>query len=322
MNLDKLTELLEGQIPGLSAALLELPHLICILLDRDLRVLASNGTPEDPLRPVPAPGRWLSDKYSTDHVQPIVSELAASPQTVSLPGRDGAARLIGHFLLTSGGILFLGEVDDPASKDVLDDISRLNDKLVRINRCYRDSRDELARANQRITKLSITDPLTGLKNRRALAPILNREAARIKRHGLDCSLIMMDIDHFKAVNDDLGHPAGDQLLAAVGQLIRKQMRAEDVACRWGGEEFLIMLPHAAVTQAKACARRIQGALQSLAVPGLNRKITASFGIAQLLGEDDVDGAIRRADQALYAAKHAGRNRVWVFMPQGMGENGG
>ncbi|MBN1197622.1 MAG: GGDEF domain-containing protein [Candidatus Aminicenantes bacterium] len=316
MSLDDLIAVLEGPVPGLSTALLDMPHLVCILLDRDLCVLASNGNPDDPVRPVPARGRWLSDKYSTAHVHPILAELTGSSQAIALPGRDGAHRLVGHFFVTDKRILFLGEIDDPAGQSVLTDVSRLNDELVQLNRSYRRSRDELARANHRILELSITDPLTGLKNRRALTPIMQREAALVSRHGLDCSIIMMDLDHFKAINDDFGHQVGDNVLAAVGELIRKQMRVEDTSCRWGGEEFLMLLPHSAVIQAKACARRIQAALQDLDIREVDREITASFGISQLLGEDDIQAAVHRADQALYAAKHAGRNRIWVHLPDG------
>jgi len=178
VNLDDLVAVLDDPIPGLPAALLGMPHLVCILLDRDLCVLASNGDPRDSVRPVPARGRWLSDKYSTDHVHPILSELADSSRAISLPGRDGAHRLVGYFFVTARGILFLGELDDPARPSVLTDISRLNDNLLQLNRSYRKSRDELARANRRIIELSVTDPLTGLKNRRALVPIMRREKPR------------------------------------------------------------------------------------------------------------------------------------------------
>jgi len=320
MHIDKLTAALEAPLPGLSAALLDMPHLICILLDKNLCVLASNGGPEDPVRPVPPPGRWLSDFYSTDHVHAIISDLTASSHTVTLPGRDGAHGLMGHFFATPRGILCLGEIDDPGGRTVLDDASKLNDELIRLNRLLRNNRDELARANHRITELSITDPLTGLRNRRAMPPILQREAARVKRHGIDCSIIMMDLDFFKSVNDELGHPVGDKVLAAVGNMIREQMRTEDVPSRWGGEEFLIVLPHSAVIQARVCARRIQAALGGIDIEGLDRKISASFGISQLHGEDDIGPAIQRADKALYAAKQAGRNRIWVHMPQGEEED--
>ncbi|HDP94296.1 MAG TPA: GGDEF domain-containing protein [Candidatus Aminicenantes bacterium] len=129
-------------------------------------------------------------------------------------------------------------------------------------------------------------------------------------------MIMMDMGHFKAIDDDFGHPMGDRVLAAVGALIRIQMRVEDTSCRWGGEKFLMLLPHSAVIQAKACARRIQAALGEMNIRDLDRKVTASFGISQLLGEDDIQSAVQRSDQALYAAKHAGRNRIWVYPPNG------
>ncbi|MDY0296141.1 MAG: GGDEF domain-containing protein [Acidobacteriota bacterium] len=314
MKLDELVAVLDAPIPGVSRALLDLPHLVCVLLDRNLCVLAANGSPDDPARPVPARGRWLSDMYSTSHIHPVLAQLAESPQAVTLPGRDGAHGLVGHFFSTPQGILFLGELDDPVKQSVLADISRLNDELIRLNRRYRQSRDELALANRRVTELSLTDPLTGLKNRRAIEPLLRREAALVSRHGMDCSLIMMDLDHFKRINDDFGHQTGDDVLTAVGKMIREQMRVEDTCCRWGGEEFMMLLPHAAVTQAKACARRIQAALSDLHIRAMNRALTASFGISQLLGEEDIEAAVRRSDQALYAAKHAGRNRVWIHMP--------
>ena len=314
-NLDRLASILENAIPGLPSVIVDLPHLVCILLDRDLCVLATNGGPDDPVRPVPPSGRWLSDLYQTKHIHPILSDLAGKPLTVSLPGRDGTPRLVGHFFAVSDELLFIGESDNPLSNPVIADISRLNDELMEMNQQYKESRDALTLANRQITQLSITDTLTKLKNRRALIPRLKEETARVTRYGIACSVILMDLDHFKAINDRFGHHVGDKVLTAVGQLIRNEMRVEDTPCRWGGEEFLILLPHTAVTQAKACARRIQKSMRTLRIDEIDSQITASFGISQLSAEENGDAAIHRADQALYAAKHAGRDRIWIHLPE-------
>lgn len=165
---------------------------------------------------------------------------------------------------------------------------------------------------------SIRDPLTGLYNRRYLEESLTREIARCARREFPLSVMMLDVDHFKQFNDTHGHAGGDALLAAVGQLLSSRLRGEDIACRYGGEEFTVILPEAGPEQAMHHADELRLALSQLSVPFAGKTlppITASIGLASYPG-DGVAGPslLRTADAALYRAKREGRNRVLHFDP--------
>ncbi len=157
------------------------------------------------------------------------------------------------------------------------------------------------------------DPLTGLYNRRHLEISLQRELARAQRLGYPVSAVMLDVDHFKDFNDTNGHEAGDAVLREVAQVLRRHTRAEDIACRWGGEEFLLVLPGCAVDDAYAKAEAIREAIAQLRVfcrGNALPQVTASLGIACHPGDGErLEDLINDADAALYHAKTGGRDRV-------------
>jgi len=160
-------------------------------------------------------------------------------------------------------------------------------------------------------QLSVTDALTGLLNRRYIEERLLEEIKRSNRHGFPMSFMMVDVDHFKSYNDEFGHPEGDKALKLVARVIRETLRGADVAARFGGEEFAILLPQTTGPEAVAIAERIRINLENADL-GL-RKVTASIGIASCSAElCSSDTLIEAADKALYAAKHEGRNRVLAF----------
>lgn len=166
---------------------------------------------------------------------------------------------------------------------------------------------------ERLRIQSIRDPLTGLFNRRYLEESLARELASCERRQLPLSLMMLDLDHFKAFNDLHGHAGGDALLAAFGQLLKAHARAEDIACRYGGEEFTLILPETGAEAALECAARLGEKVRQLHVHHLGKElpaVTVSIGIAVYrCGADDAEHLLRRADEALYRAKHEGRDRA-------------
>lgn len=160
-------------------------------------------------------------------------------------------------------------------------------------------------------QLSVTDALTGLLNRRYIEARLVEEIKRSNRHGFPMSFMMLDVDHFKSYNDSFGHPAGDEALKMVAKVIRDTLRAADVAARFGGEEFSILLPQTRGDEAIAIAERIRHNLEQTAFP--HRKVTASIGIASCSAELCVStDLVAAADRALYEAKRLGRNRVQEF----------
>lgn len=160
-------------------------------------------------------------------------------------------------------------------------------------------------------RLATTDPLTGLSNRRALLDRLQAEVAHSRRHGPPLTVCLLDVDHFKSINDNYGHAAGDQVLAAIGALLPHQLRIPDVPARWGGEEFVVLLKQCDSTGGLIAAERIRKAITELHIDigGKSLDLTASFGVAELAPSDNAESVIERADRAMYRAKTGGRNRV-------------
>jgi diguanylate cyclase (GGDEF)-like protein len=167
---------------------------------------------------------------------------------------------------------------------------------------------KLRAVNRKLEKLSITDRLTGLYNRLKLDEVLESEVVRAPRSGQPFSVILIDIDHFKQVNDQHGHQTGDQVLIAVAEILRTGTRATDVIGRWGGEEFLIVCPLTDAAGAIRLAQNLRQTIQDHRFPEVGLK-TASFGVASFRQDDTIKEIVARADTALYAAKAAGRNKV-------------
>lgn len=188
--------------------------------------------------------------------------------------------------------------------------------VVTVQRAIEKKR--LKEANKRLLEelstLSLTDALTGLPNRRAFEDSLAREMARARRHGMPLSLAVLDLDHFKRVNDVYGHAGGDDVLRTVARVAQSALRQEDLVYRIGGEEFVVLLPHTEMDEAARIAERLLAALRATPVPSdacaKGIKVTASAGVA-VFEDADADGRafFSRADAALYMAKKTGRNRV-------------
>ena len=172
---------------------------------------------------------------------------------------------------------------------------------------------ELERALQSVREQAITDPLTGLLNRRYLLEYLPRELIRAQRSGTSLAVIMIDLDHFKDVNDRFGHEAGDRVLSEVAMLLKAQIRGSDIACRYGGEEFVFVLPGATLESSRRRAESLRLAIRRLDLKVAGRAmgaLTASLGVV-LYPEHaaNADALISAADKLLYAAKNSGRDRI-------------
>ena len=177
---------------------------------------------------------------------------------------------------------------------------------------------ELGLANGQLTQalgqalaLATHDPLTQALNRRAFLARTDVEASAMQRHGHAACLLMLDLDKFKSINDTHGHAAGDEVLMACASAIQTVLRGADVLARWGGEEFIVLLPQTQAADALSVAERMREVLQALrpAHWPAGVRVTASIGLATWPPGLAVDAAIRRADAALYAAKAGGRNQV-------------
>ena len=182
-------------------------------------------------------------------------------------------------------------------------------------------RDELKQANQelkeiltRVEVMAITDPMTGLFNRRRFEPLLDLEFKKATRYSAPLSCMMIDIDHFKVVNDAYGHAVGDAVIKDVALIIRQSIREVDTACRWGGEEFAVLTPFTNKMNAMKPAEKILESVSDHAFVGIgDHKVTVSIGIADV-SRSDIDSAeklVNAADIAMYEAKRKGRNRIEI-----------
>jgi diguanylate cyclase (GGDEF)-like protein len=208
-------------------------------------------------------------------------------------------------------------------KDELNQVGREIDEMAETLQ-RRDL--ELKKALQELQEQAITDPLTGLHNTRYLRDLLPREMLRAKRKDSPLAAIMIDVDHFRRVNDSLGHQAGDEVLKELGALFKKSIRGgSDIACRYGGEEFAIILADATSEGARRRAEDIRAAVKRLELRYGSKPVgglTVSLGVALFpYHADQATTLLRKADEALYQAKSAGRDRV-VVSDAGVAPRGG
>ena len=181
---------------------------------------------------------------------------------------------------------------------------------------------ERKQKEKEIHLLAATDSLTGIVNRREFTSILESEISRARRYGTPLSLVMYDLDHFKQVNDSYGHDVGDHVLQTVAGLVKRNIRDIDVEARWGGEEFMVLMPQSDIRAAGKAAEKLRNAIANHrfnmagsittdfgSITAMFRSITASFGVVEFTSQDDISSLLKRADEALYKAKGKGRNCV-------------
>lgn len=172
----------------------------------------------------------------------------------------------------------------------------------------KQTRDELAIANAELKHLAITDSLTGISNRRHFEEEATQEMVRAQRHAQPLSLLLIDIDHFKAINDRYGHPTGDRILVELSRRIGSRLRSLDRLARWGGEEFVVLMPYCDAAAAVLIAESLRKLCAEQPFPEVGT-VTASFGVAELKPGEKTDEWFKRVDVALYDAKSSGRDAV-------------
>jgi diguanylate cyclase (GGDEF)-like protein len=189
---------------------------------------------------------------------------------------------------------------------------------ARVHLKIKHLQDELRDKNLRLEALSRTDELTGLNNRRYFMELATTELGRVRRHATPLALMMIDADHFKYINDTMGHLCGDRVLAAIGKALRIGIRNYDIAGRYGGEEFALLLPQTRPDDARSVAERCRQTIASTEVEhdGQSVRVTVSVGIAALpeAPASNIEELVKFADEALYRAKAGGRNQVVVWRP--------
>jgi two-component system cell cycle response regulator len=195
----------------------------------------------------------------------------------------------------------------------------LRQKLEQALKDVQDKNAQLEQSLQRVEQMAATDPLTGLYNRRHLGKVLDQLFAEAQRYAKDLSCVMIDLDGYKQLNDSCGHQVGDTILVTAGKVISANMRRMDVAARYGGDEFVLLLPHAAAEEAAQVAQRIRDEFHQTSAQLLKRDkgLTMSIGIGSLKRNTPphADQLLARADAALYQSKEAGRDRITLAAPQ-------
>ena len=200
-------------------------------------------------------------------------------------------------------------ISKPYNPDILRARVNVGCRVVTLHEALADKIRLLGEANQRISQLASTDELTQLYNRRFFNKGLAEAISAAQRHQFPLTLVLLDIDKFKMVNDNFGHDIGDEVLKLVAQTLKSVTRTEDIPARWGGEEFTLVLGHTPLTGAQLLADRLRVRFTELCKEKVNLSVTASFGVVQLKPEESAEDLIKRADKALYRAKKEGRDRV-------------
>jgi diguanylate cyclase (GGDEF)-like protein len=249
---------------------------------------------------------------------------------LEMPGLDGGKflqMLASREELTSIPVIMLtGQADQEAKVRLLgqgasDYVTKPFDPAellarVKVQLKIKDLQDCLRESNLRLQELAATDPLTGLANRRTLMSSLEREFRRSQRNGAPLALLMVDVDNFKRVNDRFGHQQGDRVLESVAGVLREHLRPYDLAARFGGEEFCLLLPETSLEEAVRAGQRVRQTVSELTFSGplVPLRLTVSLGAAVFPGSEiaTTEDLIRASDQALYRAKAAGRNRLETF----------
>jgi diguanylate cyclase (GGDEF)-like protein len=305
---------------GLPPFLQEMGSVAIALLDENGSVLAAN---RGFLRLAPPP-------QSNDHSWDVRS-LFINPR---LEDVKALVPYRGDSLLLYRGILNIALEDQPcrslqghiyrwhqgrllvAAEYDVEGLEALGATVMQLNEELAETQRQLLRANRQlksneatIRELMQTDPLTGVSNRRRLDEAMEAEVERSQRHERLLCLLMVDVDHFKDVNDHHGHAMGDEVLKRLAMLLRECCRQSDLVARFGGEEFAVLLPDTSLESAVACAERIRQRLESQPLVGQVGRVTASFGAAMRATDEDGGALLRRADHALYRSKKEGRNRV-------------
>ena len=184
-------------------------------------------------------------------------------------------------------------------------------KLKDIHKEIEERQEYLLKMNTKLMNQANTDALTGIPNRRLFEIKLNDQVERYQEEGIPFSLLMIDIDHFKYINDTYGHPSGDRVLVKIAQLIQEHIPVESMIARYGGEEFIIILPYVDEQEAVTLALEINELVEQTKCHRTH-PVTVSIGVATFLEEDSADSIIKKSDTALYQSKNSGRNQMTAF----------
>lgn len=307
--------LLEYCPEAFNRFLVELSDMIIVVLDKDLKIRKYNKAFANML------------VYSEEEIIGLnFSELLEEAINLKLPshGRTRKQQLkfknqviarekwLGfsfdcYIINEDDWYLLTGSYQLPEREEYFKKLTKLNNQLTNKTRELTSKNLELKKSREIIEKLLRTDELTGISNRRAFNEFFEKIYSLARRHASPLSLVIIDLDDFKIINDTYGHKAGDQVLKAVGKLLAATIRQEDIAARIGGDEFTVLLPETGINEANEFVSRVNLKLEELSLDEIPYKLSASFGVAELNQKETMDEFFRRADKNLYIAKNSNKN---------------
>lgn len=305
---------------GLPAFLQELGSVVIALLDENGTVIAANRgflqlAPPPDTSDQPWDVRALFVNPRLEDIQALVPYHGGSLLlyrgilNVALDG-EPCRSLQGHIYRWQQGRLLVAAEYDVEGLEILGaTVMQLNEELAEAQRQLLRANRELKRNEATIRDLMQTDPLTGVGNRQRLDEALAAEVERSQKYQHSLCLLIVDLDHFKDVNDHHGHAVGDEVLKRLPIVLGEHCRQSDLVTRFGGDEFAILLPDTSLEDAVACAEKIRQHLESRTLVEQAGRVTASLGVAMRVDNEDSADLLRRTDHALHRSKKEGRNRI-------------
>lgn len=291
------------------------------LCDANKNIIACNNNMRLTFHFSDKQGVNLSEIFEDEGVQQIaINDGQSVPIPTLLIERTEKIQVLGYFFKLENNLLMLGENGHITNEKLAETINFMTMELSSLMHELHQKNIQLNQANNRIQKLIDYDELTGLYNRRYQKERLKLEVSLADRHNIPLSVVMCDLDHFKKVNDTFGHDAGDKVLVCFAQLLKSQTRQEDSCIRFGGEEFVILMPHVEQQEAVEVCDRIRNILATSNSLNNDYQISASFGVAGYQRGMNTEIILIHADRALYQAKDNGRNCVVPYQDKLTVEN--
>ena len=310
-SVNELREAILSNKDDFFSALENLSGAILILFDNEGKILDHSPSlislveKSDTLK-----GENISDLV-VDNSQALLKGHGSKPVRIGLSDSRSNIHLVSGFvmLVDESRRLFLGVKIGLSAGDIMESMSKVTDELASLTRELARKNKELQAANKEIERLMNCDPLTGLSNRREFMNRLDKEIESLCSTCKPLSIIMADIDDFKEVNDTRGHPEGDRVLQLFAEILNEIISPRRTTVRYGGEEFIVMLPETTSEEATEIAEQVRKNFEKETEKKLGFTVTASFGVATFKPSDTKSSILKRVDDALYSAKSGGKNRV-------------
>jgi len=307
------------QYPEVLAQFLDISGVtVVMILDEDYRITSCYGNLTHeinlPRNPVGMDLSSLLCPFEEDSLSLALSDFSSGvvPQIFQLCNTKDMYRCYSYKI--DSGYLVLADNIGSSENSVLQSMAHLNNELSVMSRELSKKNRELQQANATITELSRTDQLTGLANRSYFFERLGETLSLTQRHNLELAVLIADIDHFKRVNDTYGHGVGDEVLRVFGTIIAADCRYEDFPGRYGGEEFVVMLPETSVSGTQSLYYRVRDNIIKQNMLTSPDVVTFSAGVAGYEHGDTQESLLKKADDALYEAKNNGRDQCVVYSP--------